>query len=100
MSKKFNPQDIQQKYEQYRDLYRQIEAAQEQWKQAEKLWKEVQAYYQSGQWHEDHDESPSLKVAEGEYSILGEDTIWNALQDRQQQIIDWMRLGLDSLEER
>ncbi len=67
-------------------------------KLAEKLWQELQAYYQSEQWLEDYENAPELSCREGEYFILSQDTLWNALEERRQQAIDWMKLSLSVIE--
>ena len=64
----------------------------------EKLWQELQAYYQSEQWLEEYENAPELSCREGEYSILSQDTLWNALEERRQQAIDWMKLSLSVIE--
>ena len=101
MNKKdvYNPQALQQQYEHCQDLHRQLIHAQQQWREAEQLWQDLSAYYQSAQWLEDYDNAPELQCREGEYSILAQDTLWNALEERRQLAIDWMKLGLKAIEQ-
>ena len=94
----YDAQVLQQQYEQWHDLHRQMREAQQKWQAAEKLWQELQAYYQSEQWLEDYENAPELSCREGEYSILSQDTLWNALEERRQQAIDWMKLSLSAIE--
>ena len=65
----FNPQEMQQQYEQYQALCRQLEAAQQQWQAAETLWQDLQLYYQSEQWLVDHDSDFYLATAGGEFRM-------------------------------
>ena len=94
----YDAQVLQQKYAQWHDLHRQMREAQQKWQAAEKLWQELQAYYQSERWLEDYENAPELSCREGEYSILSQDTLWNALEERRQQAIDWMKLSLSVIE--
>ncbi len=94
----FHPQEMQQQYEQYQALCRQLEAAQQQWQAAETLWQGLQLYYQSEQWLADHDSDLNLVTAEGEYSILDQDTLWEATQARHERALRCIRLGLEAVE--
>lgn len=98
-NKTFDAQFLQQQFEQWHQLHQQLEKAQEQWQAAEKLWQELQEYYQSEQWLIDYENSPELTCREGEYSILAQDTLWNAMEERRQQAITWMKLGLKVVEQ-
>ena len=94
----FHPQEMQQQYEQYQALCRQLEAAQQQWQAAETLWQGLQLYYQSEQWLAEHDSDLNLATAKGEYSILGQDPLWEAMQARHERALRWIRLGLEAVE--
>ncbi|HCA5286814.1 TPA: DUF4298 domain-containing protein [Acinetobacter nosocomialis] len=96
--KKFDPQNLQLKYEKWRSLYNKLQEAQEHWTEAEHIWDELMDYYQNKQWLEDHDSIQKLSCNQHEYSILDEDTLWNALEERRLQALKWMRLSLDTIE--
>lgn len=96
--KKFDPQALQEKYERWHTLHQKTEEAQAQWQEAGELLVALQQYYQSEQWREDNASDVRLECAAGVHSILSEDALWNALTDRQEQAIKWMRLGLDVMD--
>lgn len=95
---KHNPQELQQKYEKWRDLYHQQAEAQKQWLEAEALFDQLTMYYQSPQWMEDHKRDLSVDCSGQEYSILSEDALWNMLTDRDELAKRWIRLGLDAID--
>jgi pantothenate kinase type III len=95
---KFDPQLLQQKYEQWRNLMEQLEQTQQQLQQAEQLWSQLQEYYQGEQWLQDAEQDLKIKCGEGHYSILGQDTLWNGLDERKQLALQLMRLSLKILE--
>ncbi len=94
----YDPQEMQRKYEEWRELLRQQRQAQEQWLDAEALLHELQAYYQSLQWREDHANDVPIHCRNGEYCILSEDTLWDMLTDRDETALRWMRLGMDTFD--
>ena len=71
---------------------------QQQWQAAETLWQGLQLYYQSEQWLAEHDSDLNLATAKGEYSILDQDTLWEAMQARHERALRWIRLGLEAVE--
>lgn len=93
-----DPQRLQQRYERWRQLYRNQEQAQAEWLEAETLFHELSAYYQSVQWREDHASNVPIECNHGEYCITSEDTLWDMLSDRDRLALRWARLGVDSLE--
>lgn len=94
----YNAQELQEKYEHWYDLHKQINEAQKKWLEADTLLSELQTYYQSEQWRKDHENSLTVKCADNMHSIISEDALWNALTDHQEQAIRWMRLALDAIE--
>ena len=94
----YNPQDLQQQYEQWHRLYKRQLNAQKEWLEADALRKELQAYYQSPQWMQDREADIQLQYSGEAHSIFSEDTLWNMMTDHDELAKSWMRLGLDALD--
>ncbi|WP_440825318.1 DUF4298 domain-containing protein [Psychrobacter cryohalolentis] len=94
----YNPQELQQKYEQWRALYRQQLKAQQQFLQAEALLNELKDYYLNPQWMTDREADLSIEHSGKEHSIFSEDALWSMLSDHDELARKWMRLGLDAID--
>ncbi|KAA0921583.1 DUF4298 domain-containing protein [Psychrobacter sp. ANT_H56B] len=94
----YNPQELQQKYEEWCALYRQQLKAQQQFLQAEALLNELKDYYLNPQWMADREADLPIEHSGKEHSIFSEDTLWNMLTDRDELARQWMRLGLDAID--
>ena len=94
----YNPQQLQQKFERWSELHQEQLQAQQRFKEAEALYTELQAYYQSPQWMADHEAELQLQYSGSAHSIFSEDALWNMISDRNEVAIQWMRLGLDALD--
>lgn len=92
------PQQLQQKFERWRELYLEQLEAQQRWQEAETLYAELVEYYQSSQWMTDHEQDKQLQYSGTAHSILSEDGLWNMISDRNDLAMQWMRLGLEALE--
>lgn len=97
-SDKFDPQNMQQKYEEWDKLYRRQLEAQEQFVQAEALLRELKDYYFSPQWMADREADLPIEHSGETYSIFSEDGLWNSLSDHNELARQWMRLGLDAID--
>ncbi|MGP5647991.1 DUF4298 domain-containing protein [Psychrobacter celer] len=96
----YNPQELQQKYEQWCELYRQQLEAQEQFAQAEALLNDLKTYYLDPQWMKDREADLPIAHSGEAHSIFSEDALWSMLTDHDELAMKWMRLGLDALEKR
>ena len=96
----YNPQELQQKYEQWCELYRQQLKAQQQFLQAEALLNELKDYYLNPQWMADREADLPIEHSGKEHSIFSEDALWNMLTDRDELARQWMRLGLDAIDKK
>ena len=94
----YNPQELQQKYEQWCELYRQQLKAQQQFLQAETLLNELKDYYLNPQWMADREADLPIEHSGKEHSIFSEDALWNMLTDRDELARKWMRLALDAID--
>ena len=96
----YNPQELQQKYEQWRALYRQQLKAQQQFLQAEALLNELKDYYLNPQWMTDREADLPIEHSGKEHSIFSEDALWSMLSDHDELARKWMRLGLDAIDKK
>lgn len=94
----YNPQQLQQKFERWCELHREQVEAQQSFVEAEALYSELQAYYQDPQWMADREEDKPIEYSGSAHSIFSEDALWNMITDRNELAIQWMRLGLDALD--
>ena len=96
----YNPQELQQKYEQWCKLHRQQVEAQQQFLQAEALLNELKTYYLDPQWMADREADLPIEHSGEEHSIFSEDALWSMLTDHNELAMQWMRLGLDALDKK
>ena len=96
----YNPQELQQKYEEWCELHRKQLEAQEQFLQAETLLNELKDYYLNPQWMADREADLPIEHSGKEHSIFSEDALWNMLTDRDELARQWMRLGLDAIDKK
>ena len=96
----YNPQELQQKYEEWCELHRKQLEAQEQFVQAETLLNELKDYYLNPQWMADREADLPIEHSGKEHSIFSEDALWNMLTDRDELARQWMRLGLDAIDKK
>ena len=94
----YDPQQLQQKFERWCELHREQVEAQQRFVEAEALYSELQAYYQDPQWMTDREEHKPIEYSGSAHSIFSEDALWNMITDRNELAIQWMRLGLDALD--
>ncbi|OAQ15482.1 hypothetical protein F480_02825 [Bibersteinia trehalosi Y31] len=79
--KKEEIQKLQDLYNQWVKLVPELEKSIAQWQQAERLLKPLSAFYASPVWRELHEHFDEILDTQGNYSILSEDALWNALSD-------------------
>ena len=96
----YNPQEMQQKYEEWCELHRKQLEAQQQFLQAETLLNELKDYYLNPQWMADREADLPIEYSGKEHSIFSEDALWNMLTDRDELARQWMRLGLDAIDKK
>ncbi|WP_201562271.1 DUF4298 domain-containing protein [Psychrobacter sp. CMS30] len=96
----YNPQELQQKYEEWCELHRKQLEAQQQFLQAETLLNELKDYYLNPQWMADREADLPIDHSGKEHSIFSEDALWNMLTDRDELARQWMRLGLDAIDKK
>lgn len=77
-------QALQDRYNQWVKLLPQLEQHLALWKQANELLTPLAEFYGSPAWRELYDSFHEPLETEGNYSILSEDALWNALSDHRE----------------
>lgn len=81
MMRRDDVQKMQDLYNQWSEIYPQLEASIALWKQAEAVLKPLNEFYGSQEWHELYETFNEPLDTKGNYSVLSEDAVWNALQE-------------------
>lgn len=74
-------QALQDLYNQWVKLQPELEKSLELWKQANDLLNPLAQFYATKTWRELHDNFNEPLETQGNYSILSEDALWNALSE-------------------
>lgn len=86
--------EIQQLYREWTQLTPKLEAARQDWQRGMEIMQKLAQFYFSGEFRQYYEALENgLNVdlrTEGEYSVMGEDTLWNAFCE--QQRFAWQRL--------
>lgn len=91
--KKEEIQKMQDLYNDWVALLPELEKGIEQWKQAMALLEPLSEFYSSPKWQELYDTFNEPLDTKGNYSILSEDALWNALTEQHQLAIEWLKLS-------
>ncbi|OAM31533.1 MULTISPECIES: DUF4298 domain-containing protein [Eikenella] len=92
---------IQARYREWQRLLPELEAAQAQWRQAMQILHELADFYENeyGEIHQAIEEGLEVSLhTEGEYSIMSEDALWNALQEHYDLSWFWLRAATRELD--
>lgn len=93
---------IQAVYRQWLKLNVQLRKAQQDWQQSVELMQEMERFYFDGEWSKLHDEiANGLDVdltTDGEYSVMSEDTLWNASCEYQSLLWHNLRFAIKHLD--
>ncbi|MFA9489512.1 MULTISPECIES: DUF4298 domain-containing protein [unclassified Mannheimia] len=91
--KKEDIQKMQDRYNQWVELLPELEKGLEQWKKANELLEPLSQFYYDPKWRELHDSFDEELDTKGNYSVLSEDALWNALSDQHQLALEWLKLS-------
>ncbi|ULJ62192.1 DUF4298 domain-containing protein [Wielerella bovis] len=85
---------IQALYREWLQLYEKLQDSQRDWQRSREIMDELNQFYFQGKFREfceriEQGEDVDLRT-EGEYSVMSEDTLWNAFHEHQQ--LAWARL--------
>ncbi len=92
---------IQARYREWQRLVPELEAAQAQWQHAMQLIQELADFYENeyADIHQAMEEGLEVSLrTEGEYSIMSEDALWNALQQHYDLSWFWLRSAARELD--
>ncbi len=85
-------QEMQDLYAQWMKLLPELEKSMAQWKNASQILDRLQAFYFDPQWLELCETVDESRLTmQGNYSVLSQDAIWNALHDRRRLAIEWLK---------
>ena len=86
--------EIQRLYRDWTQLVPKLEAARQDWQHGMEIMQKLAQFYFSGEfrhYYEALENSPDIDLrTEGEYSVMSEDTLWNAFHEQRQ--FAWQRL--------
>lgn len=91
--KKEEIQKMQDLYNQWVALLPELEKGIEQWKKASELLAPLSEFYSSPEWRELYDSFDEQLDTKGNYSILSEDALWNALSEHHELATEWFELS-------
>lgn len=88
--------EIQQLYKEWKNLHTELEASYYKWQKSTELMKQMESFYFDGEFQEIYQKIESgLKIdfrTSGEYSVMSQDTLWNAFHE--QETLLWKQLKL------
>ena len=94
--------EVQAIYREWLALQPKLVQAQKDWKKSVKLMAQLEAFYLQGEYRDlferlEYGEDLNL-TTEGEYSVMSEDAIWNAIQEQQQQLWQLLHFAVKHLD--
>lgn len=94
--------EIQATYREWLAMQPELAQAEKDWKKSVKLMAKLEDFYLKGEYREIFDKlengEPLDLTTEGEYSVMSEDAIWNAMHDQQQQLWQLLRFAVKHLD--
>lgn len=91
--KKEEIQKMQDRYNEWVELQPELEKSIEQWKKSIELLEPLCQFYSDPKWRELHDNFDEELDTKGNYSVLSEDALWNALSDQHRLALEWLKLS-------
>lgn len=93
---------IQKLYREWLELEPKLAQAQKDWQHAIAIMSELEAFYFDGEWgqlHQAMEEGFQADLTtDGEYSVMGEDTLWNAFHDKDAKLWAMLRFAIKHLD--
>lgn len=94
--------EVQAIYREWLTLQPRLEQAQKDWQKSVKLMAQLEAFYLQGEYREIYDKLENGETLDlttkGEYSVMSEDAIWNAMHEQQQQLWQMLRFAVEHLD--
>ncbi|QLB40003.1 MULTISPECIES: DUF4298 domain-containing protein [Mannheimia] len=91
--KKEDIQKMQDRYNEWAELLPELEKSLEQWKKAVELLEPLSQFYDGPKWRKLHESFNEELETKGNYSVLSEDALWNALSEQHQLALEWLKLS-------
>lgn len=93
---------IQAVYQQWLELQQKLKTHQQDWARAAALMAQMNAFYFEGQWREIYEKIEAGAdldlTTDGEYSVMSEDTLWNAFHDYEALLWENLRFAIKALD--
>lgn len=94
--------EVQALYREWLALQPKLEQAQKDWQKSVQLMAQLEDFYLQGEYrdiYEQLENGANLDLTtKGEYSVMSEDAIWNAIQEQQQQLWQLLRFAVKNLD--
>lgn len=94
--------EIQADYQQWLALQKKLKQAEKDWKKSIKLMENMQTFYFEGEfqhYYQQIEQGLDVNLAtDGEYSVMSEDTIWNAMHEQDQALWRMLRFAVKQLD--
>lgn len=94
--------EIQEKYREWKELHQKLTESLKYWQKSAELMKDLEKFYFSGEYQNIYEQIENgaefdLKT-KGEYSIMSEDTLWNAFHEQQSLLWKQLRFAVEQLD--
>lgn len=94
--------EVQALYREWLALQPKLEQAQKDWQKSVQLMAQLEDFYLQGEYrdiYEQLENGANLDLTtKGEYSVMSEDAIWNAMYEQQQQLWQLLRFAVKHLD--
>ncbi|UXZ04403.1 DUF4298 domain-containing protein [Moraxella nasicaprae] len=94
--------EIQAVYKEWLALHERLETAKQDLAKSAELMGKLEDFYFDGEWRELYEKIENGEqfdlTTDGEYSVMSEDTIWNAIHDHDSTLWDFMRFCVKHLD--
>lgn len=94
--------EIQAIYKEWLDVQERLAIAKQDLVKSNELMKELEKFYFNGEYREIFEQiengEPFDLTTDGEYSVMSEDTLWNAIADHDSTLWDFMRFCIKQLD--
>ncbi|MFA9486014.1 DUF4298 domain-containing protein [Moraxella haemolytica] len=96
--------EIQAIYKEWLTVFERLQTAKQDLAKSAELMSQLEDFYFDGQWREiyeaiENGENFDL-TTDGEYSVMSEDTLWNAFNDQQDLLWDNLRFAVKHLDKK
>lgn len=94
--------EIQAVYKEWLAVHERLETAKQDLAKSAELMGKLEGFYFDGEWRELYEKIENGEqfdlTTDGEYSVMSEDTIWNAIHDHDSTLWDFMRFCVKHLD--